>query len=318
MHQSKPFDLSDTPVVFASTIVLYLTPVSLKFIQLFSAGVDRFAKHPIYTDSDIPFTTVSGIHGPPISEWVLGTCLTFSKHLYIMHDWQREHQYGGPSGPAGRRALGGTTDWVGKRIGIAGYGSIGRQIARVFVAMGSEVVAYTASPRSTPESRRDKGYIVPGTGDAEGQYPTAWFSGTSKESLSTFLRSGLDALVISLPLTPSTEHLFGKAEFEVIKSAHPKGTFLINISRGKIVNQPDLIAALNDDTLKGAALDVTTPEPLPKDDPLWDAKNCIVTPHISALGTEYMTRAYDVLMTNLERLGKGEGLVNEVNRRRGY
>jgi phosphoglycerate dehydrogenase-like enzyme len=214
--------------------------------------------------------------------------------------------------------LWGTTDWVGKRVGIAGYGSIGRQIARVFVAMGSEVVAYTASPRPTAESRRDHGYVIPGTGDAEGRWPTAWYSGTSTEALHTFLRQTLDALVIALPLTPATTKLFGTPEFEILHAANPSACFLVNISRGKIVDQPALVDALNGGLLRGAALDVTEPEPLPKDDPLWEAKNVVITPHMSALGAEYVGRSYDVLTVNLERLAKGEKLVNEVQRRRGY
>ena len=208
---------------------------------------------------------------------------------------------------------------MGKRVGIAGYGSIGRQVARVFTAMGAEVIAYTATPRTTAEERRDKGYIVPGTGDPDGLWPTAWFSGTSKSALYTFLRAKLDCLIICLPLTDSTRGLLGRVEFEVLKEGSGgEGCFLVNISRGGIVRQEELVECLNDGTLQGAALDVTTPEPLPEGDALWDAKNVIISPHVSALGREYMGRAYDVLMVNLGRLEKGEALVNEVRRKRGY
>ena len=204
-------------------------------------------------------------------------------------------------------------------MGIAGYGSIGRQVARVFVAMGSEVVAYTAGARATAEARRDQGYIVPGTGDAEGVYPSAWFSGTSMEALYTFLRAELDCLIICLPLTDATRHLLGREEFEVLKEGNGgKGCFLVNISRGGIVRQGELVECLNDGTLAGAALDVTEPEPLPEGDELWDAKNVIISPHVSGLGREYMGRAYDVLMVNLGRLENGKPLVNEVKRKRGY
>jgi lactate dehydrogenase-like 2-hydroxyacid dehydrogenase len=90
-------------------------------------------------------------------------------------------------------------DRVGKRVGILGYGSIGRQVARVATAMGMDVIAYTASPRKTPESRRDGGWIVPGTGDPEGVLPSAWYSG--KEDLHEFLRQEIDLLVVGVPLT---------------------------------------------------------------------------------------------------------------------
>lgn len=185
--------------------------------------------------------------------------------------------------------------------------------------------AYTASPRTTPESRRDTGYHLPGTGDPEGTLPAAWYSGShgdgtdgkgdSKTALHTFLRSGLDLCVVALPLTPATEGLFGEEEFRILGE---KKAILVNIARGKIVDTSALVAALNDGTLAGAALDVTEPEPLPKEDPLWDAKNCIVTPHVSALGREYVERAMGVLEVNLGRLQEGKGLVNEVKRGRGY
>ncbi|RMZ84985.1 hypothetical protein DV738_g183, partial [Chaetothyriales sp. CBS 135597] len=290
----------------------------LKFVHLFSAGVDGITSTPLYTDSTIPLTTSSGIHGPPIAEWVISHTLDLSRHLFTAHEWQLDHQWGGPSGKDGVKFLSSISDWVGKRVGIAGYGSIGRQVARVFVAIGAQVVAYTASPRPTPESRRDQGYIIPGTGDPDGSLPSEWYSGTSRESLHAFLRAGLDAVVIALPLTPATANSFGKHEFEILRAANPAGTILINISRGKIVNHPDLVAALNSGVLSGAALDVTEPEPLPKDDPLWDAKNVVITPHVSAAGREYFGRSYDVLITNLGRLASGEPLINEVKRRRGY
>jgi len=171
---------------------------------------------------------------------------------------------------------------------------------------------------------------VPGTGDPDGSIPSAWYSGTSKESLHTFLRSGLDALLIALPLTPSTRHLFGAEEFGLLAAPAPgsaeaslrkkgsKGAFIINIARGAIIDQAALVTALNDDTLSGAALDVTDPEPLPKDDPLWDAKNVIITPHVSSLGVEYLDRVFDLWLANWQRHEEGKELFNLVRRKRGY
>jgi len=78
--------------------------------------------HPIVTDSDIPITTSSGIHGPPITEWIIMTTLVSSKSYHLEHEWQNHHHWG-----VERRQLGSVSDWVGKRVGIAGYGSIGRQ-----------------------------------------------------------------------------------------------------------------------------------------------------------------------------------------------
>lgn len=195
-----------------------------------------------------------------------------------------------------------------------------REVARLFTALGSQVVAYTAGPRRTAESRADAGYIVPGTGDPSGTLPVAWYSGTTKSDLHNFLRQGLDLLVICLPLTSSTEKSIGKDEFQILASActTPGGPYVANISRGKIIDQPALVEALNGGVLGGAMLDVADPEPLPKEDPLWSARNVIVTPHVSGLGVEYKGRAYDVLITNLERREKGERMFNLVDRRKGY
>ena len=191
-----------------------------------------------------------------------------------------------------------------------------------------DVIAYTASPRSTPESKHDKGYIVPGTGDPDGSIPSAWYSGLDKESLHNFLKQDIDLLLISVPLTKETTHFIAEPELEILGK---RNAFISNISRGQIINQSDLLAALkkykdNDPLnggdggggIRGAALDVTDPEPLPEDDPLWDAPNCIITPHISGLGSAYVDRAFQVLEVNLDRREKGEKLINVVDRKKGY
>ncbi|KAL8716681.1 MAG: hypothetical protein Q9225_006011 [Loekoesia sp. 1 TL-2023] len=177
------------------------------------------------------------------------------------------------------------------------------------------------------ESRRDHGYIVPGTGDPNGDIPTAWFSGLDKQSLHHFLDQDLDQLLISVPLTQYTKHLLGKEEFRILSK---KNAFITNIARGEIIVQDDLIDALmlfeasgssNSESgggLRGAAMDVATPEPLPKDSRLWDAPNCIITPHMSGTHRNYATRALQVLENNLERLVDGQRLLNLVDRKTGY
>jgi phosphoglycerate dehydrogenase-like enzyme len=140
--------------------------------------------------------------------------------------------------------------------------------------------------------------------------------------LHTFLSQHLDILVITLPLTTSTTNLFSTDEFEQL-SAHPNTTtdqkcFLINVARRRIIDQPALVSALNEGLLRSAALDVAVPEPLPKEDPLWDAKNVIITPHISALGVDRQTRSFDVLMTNLAQRQKGQKMFNLADRKKGH
>lgn len=188
-------------------------------------------------------------------------------------------------------------------------------VANVSRAMGMEVLAYTATPKSTPESRKDHGFVVPGTGDADGTIPSQWFSGTDKADLHNFLSQDLDILLISVPLTPQTHHLISKAEFEVLAK---RRTFVSNVARGPVIDQPALVDALKKGHIRGAAVDVTDPEPLPADDPLWDAPNVVITPHVSALSAQTLERIFQVIEANLERKEKGERLINIVNRKRGY
>ena len=254
------------------------------------------------------------------------TALVHSHSYNLLHDWQTQHNWGkGSSHPKLRS----NRDFVGQRLGVLGYGSIGRQVARVCSAMGMSVVAYTAHLRTTPESKKDHGFIVPGTGDPDGTIPEAWYGGLDKPHLHEFLAQDIDHLLVSVPLTKETTHMLGKEEFEILSK---KNTFVSNISRGQILVQDELIDALKTYAdgvkerkkgselkgLRGAALDVTDPEPLPEDHPLWDAPNCIITPHISGLGTTYADRAFQVLEVNLDRREKGEKMINVVNRKQGY
>ena len=196
-----------------------------------------------------------------------------------------------------------------------GYGSIGRQVARVSKALGFDVHAYTLHAKNTPESRRDEAYTPPGLGDPEGLLPSKWFSGGAKEDLHRFLSSGLDLLVVSLPLTDKTRNLLSAPEFEILAA---RKTFVSNIARGPIINTDDLIRALEDELIRGAALDVTEPEPLTDGHPLWSAKNVIITPHISGTSSAYFERVFAILEYNLQRLSEGKKLTNEVSRKEGY
>ncbi|EOD44586.1 putative 2-hydroxyacid dehydrogenase protein [Neofusicoccum parvum UCRNP2] len=296
----------------------------LKWLHLLSAGSNHIQKHPIYTDSDITITTSSGIHGPQIAEWVLMTTLVRTHFYNSLHDAQKEHKWAKYSSNQT------VYDLVGQRLGVLGYGSIGRQVGRVAKAMGMDVIAYTATPKDTPAKRRDHGFIVPGTGDADGSIPSAWYSGLDAGSLHAFLRQDIDILLVSVPLTPETRGFLGAAAFRALADGtgqlRPhrdpaqggRGPVVVNISRGQIVDQPALVAALEAGVLGGAALDVTDPEPLPEDDPLWSAPNVTITPHISGNGASYTDRSFQILEEDLGRRERGERLLNVVDRERGY
>lgn len=214
------------------------------------------------------------------------------------------------------------------RRGILGYGSIGRQVARLCTAMGMIVHAYTSSRRTTPSSKHDRAYIEPGLGDPEGLLPSAWYSADASDEpqngLSGFLSSGLDLLVICAPLTPATKGLLSLPQFQLLHE-HPGasggagGAFISNIARGGLIDTSDLITALDRNWIRGAALDVTDPEPLPDGHPLWARKDVFITPHVSGESASYIRRLTAILDVNLARLsaGKGEWL-NGVDKSRGY
>ena len=319
-----PKDIEDalSPEVYKDTTILCTFAAlpkkredakKLELLQLLSAGSNHIQDTWVWKTEDVEVCTASGIHGPQIAEWVVMTALVHTHGYKQLYEYQKKHEW---AKLAGNQTL---RDRVGLRVGILGYGSIGRQVGRVAKAMGMEVLAYTATPKKSKEDKKDNGFIVPGTGDPDGEIPVEWFSGLDKESLHTFLKQDLDWIVVAVPLTEQTTRFLGKEEFEILSKHASRGKpFVTNIARGQIINQPDLISALKDGTLEGAAVDVTDPEPLPSDNELWGLENVIVTPHVSASSSSYVERAFKVLEVNLGRRMKGEKLINVVKRGRGY
>lgn len=202
-------------------------------------------------------------------------------------------------------------DSPGMRMGILGYGAIGRQCARLANAMGMEVYAFTRSEKSTLEQRRDSSYCVAGLGDPEGLIPTRWFHGSTKSEIHKFLDQDLDILVLSSPLTEATEKIIDREAFRILAK---KKTFLSNIARGQLVDTDALVEALQQGQIRGAAADVTDPEPLPDGHPLFTVPNVFITPHISWWTPKYFDRILDILEANLGRLNDEEALLNVVNR----
>ena len=199
--------------------------------------------------------------------------------------------------------------------GILGYGAVGRQVARVTKALGMDIYACTLHPRTTLESRRDDTYTPEGLGDADGIFPSQWFSAGTKSDLHEFLSSGLDLLVITIPLTDKTKGLIARPELKLLAK---RKAFVSNVSRGSIVDTDDLIDALDRDIIRGAAIDVTDPEPLPDGHRLWNTKNLLITPHVSGDSSAYSQRIFEIMKYNLVRLSEGRDLTNVVNKKEGY
>ncbi|KAJ6443867.1 centromere kinetochore component CENP-T domain-containing protein [Purpureocillium lavendulum] len=295
----------------------------VRFVQLISAGSDRWVGHEKFSDPAVVFCSGSGCHAPQIAEWVMAAWLSSEHHFDVYKQQQLQGKW------SARIADHPVTDSMGRRMAIFGYGAIGRQCAHLGRALGMDVVVYTQRERATPESRRLTGsYSVPGTGDPDGLVPSRWFHGAdARAALADMLRLGVDLLVLAVPLSDSTRGLVGRREFALMRdggdgagggAGGSKGRrrppFLCNIARGPVVDSDALVDALRDGSVRGAALDVTDPEPLPADHPLWTAPNVFITPHVSWQSTGITERLTGLIMENLERLDEGRPLLNQIKK----
>ncbi len=273
----------------------------LRWVQLYSAGADFVLHHPLYQQTSVLFTTTSGIHAVPIGEYVLTVIVAWFHRLPLLLNWQRQARW---------RHLERSDEFKpeelrDKTIGIAGYGSIGREVARLARSFGMRVLAMQ---RGSDHS--DTGFILPGVGDPDGSIPERYYT---FEQLHTMLHE-CDVVVIGVPLTEQTYHLFNEAAFQAMKPT----SFLVNIARGDVCDEDALVHALAEKQIAGAALDVVHTEPLPADNPLWKLPNVIITPHISGLSPRYDERAAMVFEENLRRYLQGQPLCNLVEKERGY
>lgn len=178
-----------------------------------------------------------------------------------------------------------------------------------------DIYACNLHPRLTPESRRDETYTPPGLGDPDGILPSKWFSAGDTEGLHEFLSSGLDLLVITVPLTDRTRGIISRRELALLAR---RKAFVSNIGRGEVIITDDLIEALEEGAIRGAALDVTDPEPLPDGHRLWNTKNLFISPHVSGNSSSYARRVFEVLKYNLIRMSEGKELTNKVDKSKGY
>lgn len=259
----------------------------LRYILNYSAGVDRCMKSDLVQERDFLLTNMQRIYAPGIAEHVIGMMYMLTRKLYIFHEKQRQHDWD-------RSAVKRTEMWEvqGRTMLVVGLGGIGTEIARRAQALGMRVIATRNSSRKGPE-------FVDYVGLAH-ELPT--------------LARQADVVVNATPLTSATRGLFDTKLFRQMKS----GAYFINVGRGKSVVTKDLIDALNAGHLGGAALDVQDPEPLPREHPLWSAKNIIITPHISAGSSEQMDRFWLLVRENLRRYVNGERMLNVVDIKRGY
>ncbi len=273
---------------------------NLRWVQTHSAGIDRLLNTPLW-DSDIAITSTSGIHAPNMAQYAMTQILTWAHRVPNWFKYQKLGKW-----PQGRWDKFLPDELRGRTLGIVGYGSIGREVARLAKAFGMRILVSKRDARH-PE---DSGYAMLGTGDPRGDLPDLIYPGEATRSM----LAKCDYIVITLPLTARTRHFFDESVFKEMKS----NAFLVNVGRGGLINEKDLVKALKKGWIAGAGLDVFETEPLPNESPLWTMENVILTPHISGLTPQYDERATDLFAENLRRYLAGESLLNLVNREEGY
>ncbi len=270
----------------------------LKWVQLLSAGADHAMG--ALNSPNIPMTTASGIHATPIAEYTIASMLAYAHKFHLMVRAQLRHEWL-------RSGFPGTVEELrGKTLGIIGYGSIGRETARLAKALGMRVLALKRDPAAHP----DPGWCPAGLGDPEGLIPEKFFG---PEQRAEILHES-DYITVTLPLTEHTRKFIGSREISAMRPS----AYIVNIGRGEVIDEKALIDALKAGKIGGAGLDVFEKEPLPKESPIWDIESVILTPHMSGANRGYMDKACALFADNLRRFSAGQPLLNVVDRQLGY
>jgi phosphoglycerate dehydrogenase-like enzyme len=274
----------------------------LRWIQLHYAGIDRAIKQEIVQAEDIEVTTTSGLHSVQIAEYCLAMIFAFNYRLLKMLDLQSRAEW-----PQNPHDIFRPMPLRGQTLGIAGYGSIGRELARQAQMLGMKVLA---SKRDLKRTEEVDSYTEPDTGDPTGDIPERIYP---SEALISMARE-CDFLVIATPLTDETRHSVNDQVFKAMK----KSAVLINIARGSVVDEKALISALAAGEIAGAALDVFEEEPLPTGSPLWARENVIISPHVAGNTASYHEKAAAIFIENLKRYQNKQPLLNRIDRSAGY
>ncbi|QCS44944.1 D-2-hydroxyacid dehydrogenase [Natrinema versiforme] len=248
----------------------------LRWVQALSAGVGSYDLDQLQRE-DIVLTNASGVHSVPIAEQVLGYMLTFERNLHegIRRQNAREWRH--------YRA----GELRGKTVGIIGLGEIGQEIARVTDALGMTAIGTKRTPEELSHVREVYG---------------------PDETLTVVGKA--DYVVIACPLTAETE---GLIDGRALDSMKPDAV-LVNVGRGKVVDEDALLYALRKGQIGGAALDVQAEEPLPTDSPLWNLSNVIITPHMAGATPHYWDRCAEIFAENYDRFtaDKWEEMRNRI------
>jgi phosphoglycerate dehydrogenase-like enzyme len=299
---SKVEEISDE--VWKRVQVLYTNRVvpkpdqapNLRWIQFHWAGLDHVLEEPILHREGMNVTSMSGASAPQMAEHAVMMMLALGHHLPEIFAHQKRAEW-----PSGRWDLFNPHELRSSTVGIIGYGSIGRQIARLLQTFGATVLA-TKRNVLHPE---DSGFTLEGLGDPNGDLVNRLYP---PQALSSMLKE-CDYVVVTLPLTSATRGMLGAKELAVLKPT----AYLVDISRGEIIDHNALIPLLREHKIAGAALDVYPVEPLAKDSPLWKLPNVILSPHIAGFSPHYDERAVNLFTQNLQRYLEELPLYNHLD-----
>lgn len=259
----------------------------LRWVQRMNAGVERCLAIPAFAERGIALTNMQKLAGSVMAEHVLALVFGLTRGLAVYVPAQVKGDWAPEAVPESRMQ-----ELKGRTMLVVGLGGIGTEVASRAHALGMTVLAIRNSGLDGPS------YV------AEVGLP---------EKLLPFAARA-DVIVSTLPLTPETKGLMNKTFFDAVKS----GALFVNVGRGSTVVTRDLVTALESGRLGGAGLDVTDPEPLPADHPLWRAPNVIITPHVSASLESNEGPRWIIARENLRRYVRGGKLLSEVDLKKGY
>lgn len=281
-------DASDAEILLGHRDAFLRTGKEARWICATSAGVNTFVKEGVIQREDCILTNSSGAFGLTIAEHLIMVTLMLLRKMDYYEEAMRERRW--PS-YVPIRSIGGS------RITIAGTGDLGSSFARRLKAFGPQSI--------TGINRTGKAHEI----------AFDWVISQGDPVLNTVLKN-TDILALCLPSTPSTAGFLSE---ERISLLHP-AAYVINVGRGDTIDQEALVRALNEERIAGAALDVMATEPIPPDDPLWTARNCLLTPHCSGnMSLEYtVERIVDMFLEDLENYSLGRPMKHRVDRSQGY
>jgi len=277
----------------------------LRWVHSGAAGVAKSLTAEMLA-SPVTFTNSAVVHGPPIAETVLAMILFFGRGLDYAVEGKRRGEWWQDPFYSADTPLG---ELSSSTVGLVGFGGIGKEIARRVASLGARVIALKRRAASAADLDLPP---VFGGGSLAARVEVVHGS----DGLEALLRRS-DVLVVTAPETPDTRGMIGTRELGLMKRA----ALVINVSRGRLIDEAALVASLSAGHVRGAALDVFAEEPLPSDHPLWRLPNVLITPHVSGVTRGFWRRETDLILRNLRRYLDGTpagAWENVVDKRAGY